>query len=210
MAKAHKLEFDGLRLVAGHPALDFVNSVKYRGGAEPGDRVTTYAALVNWAEFAGVIDTSTASEFRRLASLKPGAASSAQTEIIILREAFRSLLPPLVEDEHAIQEAEAILTSVLREVAKYRQIDPASLSLVAKLPVQRPSDLLLWIGLTLEDFMLRDPKHEVGCCDGCDCDWVFLRGTRGPARRWCDSRTCGNAERVRQYRLNQNSGSAKT
>ncbi|MEM6311317.1 MAG: CGNR zinc finger domain-containing protein [Pseudomonadota bacterium] len=39
---------------------------------------------------------------------------------------------------------------------------------------------------------------------------MFLRGTRGPVRRWCDSRTCGNAARVRQYRTNQKTVSAQT
>lgn len=210
MTKTDKPEFDGLRLVAGHPALDFVNSVKYRGSTEPGDRVSTYTAMIDWAEVAGVVNTATAAEFRRLAILDPDAASGAKSEIIVLREAFRSLLPPLVDDDHVTQQAEMVVSNVLLEVSKYRQIDQASMSFVAQLPCQKPSDLRLWIGLTLEDFLLRDPRHKVGCCEGCDCDWVFLRGTRGPVRRWCDSRTCGNAARVRQYRSNQQPGSAQT
>ena len=36
-------------------------------------------------------------------------------------------------------------------------------------------------------------------CPGESCGWVFLDESRNQSRRWCDSRECGNRERVRAH-----------
>jgi predicted RNA-binding Zn ribbon-like protein len=36
-------------------------------------------------------------------------------------------------------------------------------------------------------------------CPGRSCGWVFLDDSRNQSRRWCDSRECGNRERVRAH-----------
>ena len=38
-------------------------------------------------------------------------------------------------------------------------------------------------------------------CESCGA--VFWDGTRSRTRRWCDSRTCGNRERVRRFRASR-------
>ena len=39
----------------------------------------------------------------------------------------------------------------------------------------------------------------VKVCGGEGCGWMFLDESRNVSRRWCDSRDCGNCERVRKY-----------
>ena len=200
-------EFGGLRLVAGHPALDFVNSVKFRGRSVPGDRLEDYAAAVAWSRVAGVIDDDAASAFRRLGEADLEAAAAAHREVVRLREALRSILPSREGGADARGMAEALLGELLTCLAQHRRIDRETMSLRIEPPVGHPRDLILWLGLAVQDLLTRDVSKRIGFCDGDDCDWVFLAGSRGRARRWCDSRTCGNAARVRQHRGKQRSRS---
>src|ERR687898_229480 len=48
--------------------------------------------------------------------------------------------------------------------------------------------------------LLTSPKlGRVKLCAGEGCGWVFLDESRNGSRRWCDSRDCGNRERVRRH-----------
>lgn len=193
-------EFGGLRLVAGHPALDFVNSVKFRGQNAPGDRLADYQAALAWSQVAGVIDEATAQSFRRLAETDPASANAAFREMIALREALRRVLPPRRTTARDQEQAKTLLDALLARLAQHRRVDLEDIALRIELPVEHPRDLILWVGSAIDDLLTRDQSKRIGFCDGEDCDWVYLDGGRGRTRRWCDSRTCGNAARVRQHR----------
>jgi predicted RNA-binding Zn ribbon-like protein len=48
--------------------------------------------------------------------------------------------------------------------------------------------------------LLTSPKlGRVKVCGGEGCGWMFLDESRNASRKWCESRDCGNRERVRQY-----------
>jgi predicted RNA-binding Zn ribbon-like protein len=48
--------------------------------------------------------------------------------------------------------------------------------------------------------LLTSPKlGRVKVCAGEGCGWIFLDESRNSSRRWCDSRDCGNRERVRKH-----------
>src|SRR5829696_5210301 len=48
--------------------------------------------------------------------------------------------------------------------------------------------------------LLTSPKlGRVKLCAGKGCGWVFVDESRNGSRRWCDSRDCGNRERVRRH-----------
>jgi len=193
-------EFGGLRLVAGHPALDFVNSVKFRGQNSPGDRLADYQAALAWSQVAGVIDEATARSFRRLAETDPASANAAFREMIALREALRRVLPPRRTTARDQEQAKTLLDALLARLAQHRRVDLEDIALRIELPVEHPRDLILWVGSAIDDLLTRDQSKRIGFCDGEDCDWVYLDGGRGRTRRWCDSRTCGNAARVRRHR----------
>ena len=63
-------------------------------------------------------------------------------------------------------------------------------------PLGRP----LWPVARSAADLLTSPKFgRVKVCAGEGCGWLFLDASRNASRRWCDSRDCGNRERVRQY-----------
>jgi predicted RNA-binding Zn ribbon-like protein len=80
-----------LRLLAGHPALDFVNTIDPREGTHRIEHLRTYEDLLGWAERAGVLSASEARQSRRDAARDPAAASRAFRHAIALREAVYAI-----------------------------------------------------------------------------------------------------------------------
>jgi predicted RNA-binding Zn ribbon-like protein len=40
-------------------------------------------------------------------------------------------------------------------------------------------------------------------CQNNDCRWIFIDSSKGNVRRWCNTATCGNRERVRKARASK-------
>ncbi len=43
-------------------------------------------------------------------------------------------------------------------------------------------------------------ESRLRTCRNSDCRWIFIDQTKGNVRRWCNTATCGNRERVRKAR----------
>jgi len=185
-------EFDGLAQIAGHPALDFLNTVKYRGRAQPGDRFNSFADIARWAHLAGLITPP--EEGAWLERVSPDLAARFRGEIVALREQARRLFPR-VDARAAAHVAREI--SALRPVAR---IDPKSGVLSRHIPLNGPEDLKARIVAALAELLEQRPTLAIKSCEGHDCDWLFIDHSKAKRRRWCDTRICGNAARVRRHR----------
>jgi predicted RNA-binding Zn ribbon-like protein len=61
-------------------------------------------------------------------------------------------------------------------------------------------DSPLWpVAQSAAELLTSPMLGRVKVCAGEGCGWVFLDESRNGSRRWCDSRDCGNRERVRRY-----------
>jgi len=188
-------EFDGLAQIAGHSALDFLNTVKYRGRAQPGDRLNSFADIVRWAHLAGLI---TSPEGARLERVSPDTAARLCGEIVALREQARRLFPR-ADARNDVRAAADVAReiSALRPVAR---IDPKSGALSRHIPLNGPEDLKARIVGALAELLEQRPGLAIKSCEGHDCDWLFIDHSKAKRRRWCDTRICGNAARVRRHR----------
>ncbi|EBX4816867.1 hypothetical protein DRY87_24905, partial [Salmonella enterica subsp. enterica serovar Newport] len=81
-----------MRMVGGHPCLDFVNTVDSRGERWGPDLLRTYADLIDWAQRAEVIDEDVRGKLLAAASRRPAAARTALDRAKMLREAVYALL----------------------------------------------------------------------------------------------------------------------
>jgi predicted RNA-binding Zn ribbon-like protein len=62
------------------------------------------------------------------------------------------------------------------------------------------AERVLWgVARSAANLLVSSDLDRVKVCDGPGCGWMFLDGSRNRSRRWCDSRDCGNRERVRQH-----------
>src|SRR5476649_2737030 len=80
-----------IRLVGGHVALDFVNTVDWRGRTAPEDYLVNFAALVDWTRHAGLASAAEARTLRRRAASMPARAAALLRTVVELREAAHRL-----------------------------------------------------------------------------------------------------------------------
>jgi len=194
--------FRGLRLVAGHPALDLVNSVKYRGQADPQDRLVDYPAVVAWARVAGILDAAEEAALTRLDGGDGGSDGGGDVwqKVLVLRESLWALLNREQVSKAAASRAQKAIETAISGLRYKAVIDPESGVLRQVIELRAPKDLLARIAGSIADLLTRRQDLLIKTCDGCDCDWLFIDRTKARRRRWCDTRTCGNLARVRSFR----------
>ncbi|HYY44923.1 MAG TPA: ABATE domain-containing protein [Actinomycetota bacterium] len=188
------------RLLAGHVALDFVNTAYGEGGAEPFECLTSFEDLVAWGRRAGIVTDDEAGRLLAVARRRPSAARRALRRALtvrsILDDVFRSIAlgrgEPPPETLAALKKAErdAIAhAELLSEGDLYRWAwkDPGDLDRVLW-PLVHAATSLLESGLL----------DRVKSCDA--CGWLFFDASKNRSRRWCTMEDgCGEQVKMRRY-----------
>jgi predicted RNA-binding Zn ribbon-like protein len=194
--------FDGLPLIAGHPALDFVNSVEYRGAPQPGDRLDSFHALARWGVAAGLISQS---EFDRVASpgsVRSSHAARALRSAIALREALYAVVVAHVHRKPPPRGAGHIIDGRLRDASAASTLQHAEdgSRFWWHIPVRKAEDVAHRLAQSVDDLLLSLSTVAVHQCGGPRCDWLFIDRSHGHRRLWCQPSKCGNVVRVRRSR----------
>ena len=191
--------FRELFLIGGHSALNFLNTVKYRGAADPQDKLASLADVIAWAQIAGLL-TSDEAEKLSLQARDTKGATRVHREICAFREQLRILFassnPGDAKTARAVSRIEAEI-SALRPVAT---IDQNSGVLSRHIEVNTLNDLKARIVSVAAEILTGKANLKIKACNGPDCDWLFIDRTKAGRRQWCDTRTCGNNARVRRFR----------
>lgn len=189
-------------LVAGHAALDLVNTVTARD-SQPCDWLADPAALWQWALLAGLVDARTQARLQQAAAAQPAAARAALARCRALRESLHDALL-------ALQLGRKVPEAALQGLERARQAALCRVPLVATRSGIRPQAAfessaldLVTDTLVLQALPLLDapPLQRLRVCDGTHCGWLFIDASKAGRRRWCDMATCGaahKAERLRQ------------
>ena len=186
------------RLVGGHPALDFLNSVSDRvARAEAIDRLGSLADLADWARSAGLaVSPSLADELARAQDAEDRTVQRARE----LREAAHTALTARARGDTAAPDALALVSSVAAEGMASGSLSWRQPNDLASLTLTRPdpAGLLGLIAWQVLDALFRLPEERLRICPR--CGWLFFDSTRGGKRRWCQMRTCGNREKAQRHR----------
>jgi predicted RNA-binding Zn ribbon-like protein len=188
-----------LRLLAGHPALDFVNTIDPREGADRVEHLHAYEDLAGWATQAGVLTAAESRQVARAARTDPTAAAQAFERAIALREAAYAVFgavakrrPAPLAGVHELQVAyrEAIAhASLIKTGRRFRWQLSGGLDVV-RWHIARAAVALL------ESEMAGRVKR---CPGSGDCGWLFLDSSKNASRRWCSMEGCGNRAKLRRF-----------
>jgi predicted RNA-binding Zn ribbon-like protein len=184
--------------VGGRLCLSFVNTLWWRRSAEPIEQLHTYADLVAAAARAGWIPDRSALQTR--AEGQPARAARALRQAISLREAMAAVFAAAAAGERPED-------GQIEHIRTFAAPGLASLELTAR---TAGPYALGWTGSSLDLpaqqvavsavlLLASDDVRRVKQCQGPTCGWVFVDDSRNQSRRWCDSRECGNRERVRAH-----------
>ena len=193
-----------IRLLGGHPALDFTNTVDARGERWGPDFLGTYPDLVIWAQRVHLIDDKDADLLLQAAKADPRQAEEALGRAKLLRESLHAVFAaeagdrrPNPTDENAVSNAvaKAMAFRILASEPEgfvWRWSDD-SLDAVAHRVVLAAAELLVQ----------RPDRRRVRECPGDNCGWLFIDTSRGGKRTWCSDKSCGTHARVRRFRTKE-------
>ncbi|OBG59933.1 CGNR zinc finger domain-containing protein [Mycobacterium sp. E3339] len=189
-----------LDLRGGHPAVDLVNTVAWRG--DPDRRteyLVDYSDLVAWAQHAGVLSPR---ESRVLAGAgKPGAAERTVQRTRQLREALHRIWTGSgsAPDGEVVAGAYRSALRASRLVVERGSAGWRETALTTATPLHR-------LAVEAVTFLTGAPGSRVKRCGDDECGWLFLDTSHRHNRRWCSAADCGNRARVRRFYERRSSG----
>lgn len=185
------------KLLGGVLCLDFVNTVEWRGAAQPSERLTDYDELLIWAEAAETIGRKARHRLAAAAKRRPDAATAALGEAIALRETLAELLAPDAPRPGPVERLNVWLAR-----APERRRLAASAQGYAWAAVSADDEFLapLWpVIWSAADFLVSGRAARVRSCTDRRCAWLFLDTSRKRRRRWCSMEGCGNRAKARRH-----------
>jgi predicted RNA-binding Zn ribbon-like protein len=189
--------------LAGHPAIDFLNSA-YAPGGEPIETIRDGRALLDWMVGAKLLSEEESVTLQRRFSRK--ALDAAAQEARAMREWARTWLAawranPTRDYSTEIAELNKLLAREDWErelvVAKRR------LSLVDRSRIADASALLAPIAVEIARLLTQEDPSLVKACAGAECTLWFLDRTKAHRRVFCSAAACGNRAKVAAFRLRQ-------
>jgi predicted RNA-binding Zn ribbon-like protein len=188
------------KLVGGHPALDFINTVHDWTVSEPHDYLSEFADGIRFGEAVGLLTRADDLRFRR---------RTLHIELTRLRE-LRALLKRIFQMALSGQAPSdpdlGKLSADLAQAARATRLMVATrtrrspqVPVIREITAQKAGDALLRlriveaaVALLVSDAMLR-----VKSCP--TCGWFFLDVSKNQSRRWCSMDTCGAVAKARRY-----------
>jgi predicted RNA-binding Zn ribbon-like protein len=190
------------QLIAGHPSLDFVNTLDWRFREEGTEELlSSYEDLLRFAEQSKMLSTRQARQLLRTTSNVAGTrVLKRSTE---LREAMAEVFYAQVD---GLEPSDASLRTLEQffKAARLNQKLCWKDSRVAWAEMESEAELPLWLlSLDTSDLMTSEAIHKLRACDVPDCRWLFLDTSKNHARRWCDMKICGNRMKARRFKARQ-------
>jgi predicted RNA-binding Zn ribbon-like protein len=191
----------------GVSCLDFVNTLAWRLTDSPIEYLGSYEDLLAWGKQAALLTPDETDVLYGLAAMDPEESRAMLSRAVALREAIHQVFSAVIAskppDEGALSALNRELSGAL---SRLRVASAAGETYVwawdrngddgGGPALDRP----LWPVARSAAELLTSPKlGGVKVCAGEECGWMFLDESRNASRRWCDSRDCGNRERVRNY-----------
>ncbi|HKV37660.1 MAG TPA: ABATE domain-containing protein [Blastocatellia bacterium] len=181
----HEFQF-----IAGNLALDFVNTVGNRLGAQR-DYLFDTAELRRWVRLAGFLDTQA-----------PPTLSKTKLPLVRqVREELYALFRPLAMSRGVTRRALHELNSRLSRTIGKRQLCCSQETVVWIWRTSRddPDRVLAPVLLSAANLLVSRFRNQIRQCEGESCGWLFLDRSKAGTRRWCSMTDCGNRVKVRRY-----------
>jgi predicted RNA-binding Zn ribbon-like protein len=188
------------KLVGGHPALDFINTVHDWTVSEPHDYLSEFADAIRFGEAAGLLTRANEMGFRR----RPP-----HIELTRLRE-LRALLKRIFQMRLSGQAPSRMdlgrLSAHLAEAARATRLLVATrthrspqVPVIREITAENAGDALLRLRIVeaAVALLVSDAMPRVKSCPA--CGWLFLDSSKNRSRRWCSMDTCGAVAKARRY-----------
>lgn len=186
----------------GALCLDFANTVSWRGGAEPSDRLPTYGELVRFFAQSGLVSDAEARRLKQEAARRPDTAARVLRSAVELREALYRTFSGLAAGRSPRPADLASLNALLPAALAHLRVSRAGKAFGWRWNASAESlDRLLWpVARDAAVFLTSSDFSRLRTCANPRCRWLFLDTSKSGTRRWCSMAVCGNRHKVRRFR----------
>lgn len=192
-------DWDSQKLIGGHPAVDFANTVGGAGKARDEEWLNSYDAALDWCVKAHIVTAKERAVLVSQFNATPDKGNAALRELQMLRDAVFACLN--AEDQNAtwpIKSHKFIEAMIADSVshATLRRYDKTFTWMFSverdglRLPMRR-------ISMEVEHLLRNEDLDRLRSCDR--CSWLFISKGRGKPRRWCSMDTCGSRDKASRY-----------
>lgn len=189
--------------VAGHPAVDFLNTA-YAPGGQQIETLVDGRALLDWMASAQLLTEEESAALQRRFSRK--ALDATAHEARNVREWARTWLTawranPARDSSEEIE----VLNKLLAREERERElvVSKRRLALVDRSRIADANALLAPIAVAIAQLVSQEDPALVKACAGADCTLWFLDRTKAHRRMFCSAAACGNRAKVAAFRLRQ-------
>ena len=186
--------------VAGHPAIDFLNSA-YAPGGELVETIGDGRALLDWMAGAGLLDQDEAARLARRFTRK--ALDATAQEARTVREWARTWIAAWRESPaRDYGEEIAALNQLLARESRGRELVARKrrLELIERPHFTAARELLAPIALEIARLVTQEDPALIKACAGAACTLWFLDRTKAHRRMFCSATACGNRAKVAAFR----------
>jgi predicted RNA-binding Zn ribbon-like protein len=188
-------------LIAGHPALDLVNTLDWRFRSEgPEELLESYSDLLCFAKQSGLLNTQATR--RLLRKTDEMRASKVLSAVRGLREAAAEVCYASLDGRNVDKVSIARLDELIKAARAQQRLSVNESGLRWEWEATESSlELPLWrLSLSTEELLTSETAGMVRACANPDCRWLFLDTSRNHTRRWCDMKICGNRMKARRFK----------
>jgi predicted RNA-binding Zn ribbon-like protein len=190
-----------IQLIAGHPALDLVNTLDWRFRDDgPEELLPSYDDLLRFSAQSGMLAKKQIRQIVRTSTER--AAADALVACRELREAAAEVLYAAVDDRTPATSQIKTLDRFFKEAREHQRLSWSGSRLVWEWPASEcAAELPLWmLALSTARLLTSNDMARLSACEKPDCRWLFLDTSKNHTRRWCDMRLCGNRMKARRFK----------
>jgi predicted RNA-binding Zn ribbon-like protein len=190
--------FRDLKIVGQRTAINFINTIDWRGKENPEDYINDYTDLINWSTITGIITQKEAETLKEISQRNPEKASESLMRAISFREAAYRTLQSISIGESPSPEDKELLDSEMLNMFGYLKLNLKEKQLVLNGQLDF-NHILRLIVKDLVELMTSDELNRVKRCQSEECGWLFIDSSKNRSRKWCQMRGCGNRAKARRY-----------
>ena len=186
--------------VAGHPAIDFLNTAYAPGGVLV-ETIGDGRALLDWMVGAGLLPERESAALVRRFSRKT--LDEAAQEARTVREWARVWLAQWrTNPGRDYSEEMAVLNKLLARDARSYELVAVKrrFELLERPRIADAHALVAEIGLQIARYLVQEDPSLLKACAGTDCTLWFVDRTKAHRRMFCSAAACGNRAKVAAFR----------
>jgi predicted RNA-binding Zn ribbon-like protein len=189
--------------------LAFINTLSGRPRPEPVEALTSYDALVAWAQEQHLISAAAADRLAAESRRHPHQAAAVLERAKDFREALNGLAGAIDAGRQPNADVLKTIGECLAAAYANGRLVPHDGALQWVASAEDDLDRVVWEIARAAGRLVISPRlARVRACAASDCAWWFMDDTKNRSRKWCDMTLCGNRAKLRRFR-SKGSKSAK-